>query len=111
MIIYVKSYFLSNALILITVEVDLPKNAGLRIYKVEKITVRSSVSSIVVESSIFKKSSEEFQTTLLVLNSGSSLVNIDTVHTISIDSTLIGGATNKVNLMTSVNGMAMHKSE
>ena len=83
--------------------------AGLKIYKVEKLLVRSSVSTVVVESSIIKKSPEEFQTTLLVLNSGSSLLNIDAVHTISIDSTLIGGSTNKVNLLTSINGMTTNK--
>merc|ERR1712142_867869 len=89
---------------LFEVEIDLPMNAGLQVYKIDKITVRSTVSTVVVEGSFFKKSPEVFQTSLLVLNSESILINLDVVQTISIDSILIGGAANKINLMTSVNG-------
>ncbi|CAL4099044.1 unnamed protein product, partial [Meganyctiphanes norvegica] len=86
------------------VAVALPKSAGLKLYKVEKITVHSTVSSVVVESRFLKKSPEVFQTTLLVLNSGSTLINIDAVNTISIASSIFGGSVNKMHLMTSVNG-------
>ena len=82
----------------------MPKNAGLRVYKVEKIIVRSSVSSFVVEGSLVKKSPEVFQTTLIVLYSESTIIKLDVVHTISIDSPLIGGVANRFLLMTSVNG-------
>ena len=87
----------------------MPKNAGLQVYKVDKITVRSTVSTVVVESSFFKKSPTEFQTTLLVLDSESILVNIEVVDTISIDSTLIGGEANEIHLMSSVTGKIICK--
>ena len=76
---------------------------------VHKITVRSSVSTVVVESSIMMKSPGVFQTTLLVLDSKAVLINLDVVHTVSIDSPLIGGAANKILLMTSVNGKINQK--
>ena len=79
----------------------MPKNAGLRVHK---IIVRSTVSTVVVESSIMMKSPGVIQTTLLVLDSKAVLVNLDVVHTVAIDSPLIGGPANKILLMTTANG-------